>query len=95
MEKQVEWVRAERDEAAANAAAEARELGARVKEGEAALTRLKAPFNYPLHMHCAASCPEACFSQHRHLPRHNSGCCQLPGGRRQRQLTGVLADGVW
>lgn len=42
MEKQVEWVKAERDEVAANAAAEAKELTARMKEGEAALARLKA-----------------------------------------------------
>jgi len=41
MEKQVEWVKAERDELTANAGSEARELSARLKEGEAALARLK------------------------------------------------------
>lgn len=37
----MEWVKAERDELTANAGSEARELSARLKEGEAALARLK------------------------------------------------------
>ena len=41
MEKQVEWVRAERDEAGAAAQTEACDLSARLRESEAALTRLR------------------------------------------------------
>jgi hypothetical protein len=66
MEKQVEWVRAERDELAASAAADARELGARVKEGEAALTRLKVgpphvgrPVQGPQQSPCSRACAAA------------------------------------
>ena len=130
MEKQVEWVRAERDELAANAATEARELGARVKEGEAALTRLKALDYSPLftpavlcsklpwglalndegeaaltRLKARTTPHSACAAQPAALKHATAsfttscstqlGSCQLPDGQRQRQLTGLLADGVW
>lgn len=57
MEKQVEWVKAERDEATATASSEAKELSARVKEGEAALARLKV---------------QPCFSDARYVHAHRS-----------------------
>lgn len=47
MERQMEWVRAERDELAAASQGAASDLAARLKDSEQAVTRLKVPFPRP------------------------------------------------